>query len=78
VTTDDRSPAGPEPLAYSYDDLVRVFPIGLTKARELVQAGELDAVRVGRRVLIIRESVVSYMERHRLYDTGGADDGQAS
>lgn len=45
--------------------------IGKTKLYELLAEGELEAIRVGRRRLILRASIEALVERLRSRESGG-------
>jgi excisionase family DNA binding protein len=48
--------------------------IGKTKLYELLSTGQLEAIRVGRRTLVLQESIDSFVERLRGRHTDGASD----
>lgn len=39
--------------------------VGRTKVYELIEAGEIETVRIGRRRLVVAESIDAYVERLR-------------
>lgn len=53
-------------LTYRIPDAMAVTGIGRSKIYELVGAGEIEAVHVGRRTLIIAASLNDYIERRRV------------
>lgn len=53
-------PAHATPLAYSVPDTCRVAGIGKTKVYELLGAGQLRAVKIGAKTLILADSVRDY------------------
>jgi len=46
-------------------EAARRLGVGRTKAYELVAAGELEAVHIGKRHLVVAESVADYVARLR-------------
>lgn len=46
-------------------DVQRILNIGSTKAYELVQNGELPAIRIGRSLRIHRRDIAEWAERNR-------------
>lgn len=50
------------PLAYRIPDAVRVSGIGRTKLYQLIASGELRAIRVGGRRLILADSLRELLE----------------
>lgn len=50
-----------EPIAYTIPDAVRAAGIGTTKLYELIGAGTLDARKVGRRTVIMADSLRAFM-----------------
>jgi excisionase family DNA binding protein len=53
------------PLCVRVDQAVRLLGIGKTKLYELIGAGELETIRIGRRTLIVQASIDSLVERLR-------------
>jgi excisionase family DNA binding protein len=51
----------------SVADVQRVLGIGSTKAYELVQSGELPAIRIGRTLRIHRREIAEWAERNRCH-----------
>jgi excisionase family DNA binding protein len=39
--------------------------IGRSKLYQLIQAGEIEAIRLGKRRLVVRESLIAFIERLR-------------
>lgn len=52
----------PPALAYSVPDTCRVAGIGRTKVYELVAAGQLRAVKIGAKTLILADSIQEYFQ----------------
>lgn len=48
---------------FSIGETVRLFGIGRTKLYELIQNGEIEAIKLGRRTLIRAESARSFIDR---------------
>jgi excisionase family DNA binding protein len=46
-----------EKLLYSRNDAARALSISVRKLEELIRSGQLQVVRIGRRVLISQESL---------------------
>lgn len=55
----------PAPLCVRVDHAIRMLGIGKTKLYELIGAGELEMIRIGRRTLIVQASIDSLVERLR-------------
>jgi excisionase family DNA binding protein len=53
------------PVCVRVDRAVRMLDIGKTKLYELIGNGELDAIRIGRRTLIMQDSIDALLERLR-------------
>lgn len=51
---------------YSFSDLLNIFPFGKTKLRQLLKAGVLPVVKVGRHYITSQEAI----ERWVLENTG--------
>nr|WP_293856988.1 helix-turn-helix domain-containing protein [Sphingomonas sp. SCN 67-18] len=45
---------------------IRMLGIGKTKLYELIAEGELEAIRIGRRTLIMQSSIDDFIQRLRL------------
>jgi excisionase family DNA binding protein len=58
----------------SVGEAVRMFGIGRTKLYELIQRGDIEAVKLGRRTLIRAASARAFMES--LPRLGGASGGK--
>lgn len=54
-----------EPLTVRIPIAIRMTGIGRSKLYELIQAGEIDSVKVGRCTLITVESLKRFVERSR-------------
>ncbi len=52
----------PEPLAYSIAETCRVVGVGKTTVYELIAAGQLESVMIGRRRLIKAASLKQLLE----------------
>lgn len=51
-----------QPENISIGEAVRLFGIGRTKLYELIQKGEIDAVKLGRRTLVRAHSARSFID----------------
>lgn len=51
-------------LAYTIEETPRLVPIGKTKIYQLISAGILKTVKIGRRTLITAESLHALVEFH--------------
>lgn len=51
-----------EPIAYSVNDAIRVSSIGRTRLYQLINSGELEVRRIGRRTLIPATSLRRLIE----------------
>jgi excisionase family DNA binding protein len=54
-----------DPLLCSVGEACRMLGLGRTKVYELIKQGKLDTVRVGRRRLIVVESIHNYLNELR-------------
>jgi excisionase family DNA binding protein len=54
-----------DPVLLDVEATARSLSIGKTKLFELIRAGELSTVAIGRRRLIPRDEVLAYVERLR-------------
>ncbi len=52
------------------DRAMRMLDIGKTKLYELIDAGDVEAIHIGRRTLVLRESIDALIERLRLQNAG--------
>jgi excisionase family DNA binding protein len=50
-------------LAYSIEDAAAALSIGRTKLYELINAGELKPVKIGRRTLIMHSALEALLEK---------------
>jgi excisionase family DNA binding protein len=57
------APLHPEPLAYTVADACRVSTIGKTKLYQLISEGKLDVRRIGKRTIILAESLRALIEK---------------
>ena len=48
-------------------DVQKILGIGSTKAYEMVQSGELPAIRVGRSLRVSRRDLAAWTERNRCH-----------
>ncbi len=55
----------PEPILLTIPEAARLLSIGRTLAYELISAGELDVVHIGRAARVPAEAVREYVERRR-------------
>lgn len=51
------------------DRAIRILDIGKTKLYELIAVGELEAIRIGRRTLIMQASIDALIQRLRVQET---------
>ena len=56
---------------FSYGDSIEYAGLGRTTLTKLVTSGELRAAKVGKRVLISRDSLDSYLENHSYAEVAG-------
>lgn len=42
---------------YSFSDLLEIFPFGKTKLRQLIKAGALPVIKVGRQYITSKEAI---------------------
>lgn len=49
------------PLVLSVEQLVAVLDIGKTTAYELLRCGEIQSIRVGHKIKIPKEAIISYL-----------------
>ena len=54
-----------EPICASVNDTARVLGIGRTKVYELINAGQLETVKIGRRTLVRTASIRSVVGEGR-------------
>ncbi len=54
-----------KPLCVRADRAADMLGIGKTKLYELIGAGELELIRIGRRSVILRSSLEAFVERQR-------------
>lgn len=47
----------PEPIGHSIADACRITSFGKTKMYELINAGDVDVVRIGRRTIVKADSL---------------------
>ena len=55
---------------YTVSEVQEILGIGSTKAYELVQTGDLPAIRIGRALRIHRRDIDAWAERNRYIETG--------
>jgi len=55
----------PEPILLTIPEAARLLSIGRTLAYELIAAGELEVVHIGRAARVPVEAVREYVERRR-------------
>lgn len=55
---------------YTVSEVQEILGIGSTKAYELVQTGDLPAIRIGRALRINRRDIDAWAERNRYIETG--------
>ena len=53
------------PLCVRVDQAMRLLDIGKTKLYELLASGDLEAIRIGRRTLVMRDSIDDLVMRLR-------------
>ncbi|QGN54110.1 helix-turn-helix domain-containing protein [Novosphingobium sp. Gsoil 351] len=56
-------------LCVRVDRAMELLDIGKTKLYELIASGELEAIRIGRRTLVLRESIEGLVVRLRRAST---------
>ena len=62
----DPSPSwGEAPICVRVEQAMRLLDIGKTKLYELLASGDLEAIHIGRRTLIMRDSIDDLVERSR-------------
>lgn len=54
------------PICLRIDQAMRRLDIGKTKLYELLASGELEAIRIGRRTLVLQESIDAMVQRLRV------------
>ncbi len=54
---------------YTISEVQAILGIGSTKAYELVQTGELSAIRIGRALRVHRRDIDAWAERNRYIDS---------
>ena len=54
-----------QPICVRVDQAMRLLDIGKTKLYELLAAGDLEAIRIGRRTLVLRDSIDALVLRLR-------------
>lgn len=52
-------------IGYSVDEAVQASGIGRTSLYELLQAGEIDSIKVGRRRIIPADALQEFFDRRR-------------
>jgi excisionase family DNA binding protein len=58
-------------LALSVDEAATALRLSSKTVRKLIQAGELPACRLGRRIVITVDSLKTYLRAHERGDIGG-------
>jgi len=53
------------PICVRVDQAMRLLDIGKTKLYELLASGDLEAIHIGRRTLVLRASIDHFVERCR-------------
>lgn len=82
VVGPDQSPGSPPqvsaaavvPICVRVATAMALLGIGKTKLYELLASGQLEAIRVGRRTLVLQESIDGFVERLRGRKQSGAAD----
>ena len=54
---------------YTISEIQEILGIGSTKAYELVQTGDLPAIRIGRALRVHRRDINAWAERNRYIDS---------
>lgn len=54
------------PLTMSLLQACKMVGLGKTKMQELVNSGELEIAKVGGRTLVLTDSIIALVERHRV------------
>jgi excisionase family DNA binding protein len=62
----------PPPLAYTLDEIQPAAGIGISKIKELIAAGELPIVKIGKRTLVMHEDLHALLARNRVTRGNGA------
>lgn len=60
----------PERLLYTTEEAAAALAIGITKAKELMRAGELRSIKVGRLRRITSSSLKEYVQIRELREIG--------
>lgn len=61
------------PICVRVDQAMRLLDIGKTKLYELLASGDLEAIRIGRRTLVLRASIEELVDRLRKSPDGRRD-----
>lgn len=69
VNRDTLAEAHTPVICVRVDRAIRILDIGKTKLYDLIAAGELEAIRIGRRTLIMQASIDALIQRLRLQET---------
>lgn len=59
-----------QPICVRVDQAMRLLDIGKTKLYELLASGDLKAIRIGRRTLVLRDSIDAFVLRLRAGQSG--------
>lgn len=54
-----------QPICVRVNQAMRLLDIGKTKLYELLASGDLEAIRIGRRTLVLQESIDELVDRLR-------------
>ena len=65
TTSNDRVNDGPARLTVRVPDALHMLGIGRTKFYELLGAGEIETIKIGKATLIVMESLHGFVERQR-------------
>ena len=65
TTGNDRVNDGPPRPTVRVPDALHMLGIGRTKFYELLAAGEIEAIKIGKATLIVTESLHGFVERQR-------------
>ncbi|MES2000886.1 MAG: helix-turn-helix domain-containing protein [Pseudomonadota bacterium] len=71
----DTDRAGDSPICLRVSRAMAMLDIGKTKLYELVGTGDLEAIRIGRRTLILRSSIEALIDRLRERARNGRRNG---
>jgi hypothetical protein len=62
----------PSAVCVRIDRAMQMLAIGKTKLYQLIAAGDLETIHIGRRTLVLQASIEALVERLRRQDAGAA------